>query len=176
MVHKWQYLKELWRNWINLLSIIVTRTTKATICRVSGLIRNVKRSSSIPFVLFLPSINRPLLKLEVLQQLSITYRTSNFRSCNNKKRIATSLLIVLTTTCVSLIHLNQVKTLKKWFLYYKFVKIHAGVHRLSSKCKCIKCKKGVNFLSKRLYIVVHCWILRATMPWSIFIVETLAPH
>ena len=58
------------------LAIIVTHTTKATICRISGLIRNVKRSSSIPFVLFLPSINRPLLKLEVLQQLSITYRTS----------------------------------------------------------------------------------------------------
>ena len=93
------------------LAIIVTHTTKATICRISGLVRNVKRSSSIPFVLFLPSINRPLLKLEVLQQLSITYRTSNYRSCNNEKRIASSLLIVLTTTCVSFIHLNQVKTL-----------------------------------------------------------------
>ena len=93
------------------LAIIVTHTTKATICRISGLVRNVKRSSSIPFVLFLPSINRPLLKLEVLQQLSIMYRTSNYRSCNNKKRIASSLLIVLTTTCVSFIHLNQVKTL-----------------------------------------------------------------
>jgi hypothetical protein len=44
------------------LSTIVTHTAKAMICRISRLIRNAKRSSSIPFVLFLPSINRPLLK------------------------------------------------------------------------------------------------------------------
>ena len=86
--------KGVLKEWTNSLSILVTHKTKATICRVSGLIRNVKRSSSIPFVLFLPSINRPFLELQ-----------------QKKKRIAASLLIVLTTTCVSFIHLNQVNTL-----------------------------------------------------------------
>ena len=62
MIQMWWCLKELWRNWINLLSTIVTHTAKAMICRISRLIRNAKRSSSIPIVLFLPSINRPLLK------------------------------------------------------------------------------------------------------------------
>ena len=54
MAQMWRCLKELWRNWINLESTIVTYMAKATICRLSRLIRNAKRSSSIPFVLVLP--------------------------------------------------------------------------------------------------------------------------
>ena len=104
MIQMWWCLKELWRNWINLLSTIVTHTAKAMICRISRLIRNAKRSSSIPIVLFLPSINRPLLKFLSVATTFNNYRTSNFRSCNNKKRIVSSLLIVLATSCVGSMH------------------------------------------------------------------------
>jgi hypothetical protein len=86
------------------LSTIVTHTAKAMICRIIRLIRNAKRSSSIPIVLFLPSINRPLLKFLSVATTFNNYRTSNFRSCNNKKRIVSSLLIVLATSCVGSMH------------------------------------------------------------------------
>ena len=109
MVQLWRCLKELWRNWINLLLTIVTHMTKATICRLSRLIRNAKRSSSIHSFLFffnLLNINRHRIGKSV-SEYPFRIVFIRYRRCNNNNRVAASLVVVLATSCVGCIQLNH---------------------------------------------------------------------
>ena len=137
--------------------------TKATICRLSRLIRNAKRSSSIHSFLFffnLLIINRHRIGKSV-SEYPFRIVFIRYRRCNNNNRVAASLVVVLATSCVGCIQLNhKYKTLyNKMYFFTNLLKFIARVSHITCRFKsmCIKCVKEVlNFYLKKLSIIIPC--------------------